>query len=774
MRLMFRGGGLVSTDTELAQACTKGLSALFKNYNEKMSAYEEKKEAKKRLSVGTSSASKKGPAAGKSEEGGIDAVDSHKPVLPMSSDNLRSLVQLLTVSIMEVTSSFQTAAFQLVREIVATRVLIPEIYDLATKLAEQIVLSQRKGVREAATSVVVTFIISYPLGEKRVSSQLKQLIVNCEYQFEEGRAAALHALVVLIKALPLPVLEEYAQTIFLPATLRVVNDKAAKCREQAAAVLVALVRKVSTETVLQFQEYVLKWLNSGLPSTDDASSSSTSSAAAATFLQSPAKALVRTGAQVAGLIIKARPDICKRDNHIDKLVQAVHYFLGILLTHSASSASAAQHLAHSSGSGSGSFTSSSSSSSLEKRELCRSGQEVEGQGADLGRADECWLLVYHLVCVCEQLYLNLPAAADYAITHLLLAATSASSSSSSSSAKNLKSNAGSEAALPLLQHNQTALMELVQESLLFPHAWVRAASVRVLLLYLRRRDVARLTTSPDGFEVLTAPNGMYQLARRLCVVLNQTAMHGNMLESVVACTVFTVRAMLHNPQLNQVSEELLAQDAARARAGAGEAGQRRRHRHRSSAAADGGGDGAAVTTLPGADSEDDDDSDMEDDDEEEEGEEEAEEAEVFDAQADAEEERARTSIQRAIEGNDDEEEENEEDDEEEEERDDVENSDKSDASDNEDGAHKGKKRKLQNPAATQPAPPALTKAASGAIAATGAGAGSAASTDAGAVLPAVPNTVGWGGAHWVMQRLRGIGANSIGSRRIHVIKVICF
>jgi hypothetical protein len=169
-------------------------------------------------------------------------------------------------------------------------------------LAEQIVLSQQKGVREASSSVVVTFLLTYPLGEKRALSQLQQLINNCGYEYEDGRLAAIDALHSVVKvsrlciifdsdlfvsnchsnftnvriflshlilparsslshsysqlhmssnnipqALPPPVLEKNSELLFLPLTLRVVNDKAPKCRQAASNLLVTLSRRIDGE-----------------------------------------------------------------------------------------------------------------------------------------------------------------------------------------------------------------------------------------------------------------------------------------------------------------------------------------------------------------------------------------------------------------------------------------------------------------------------------------------------------------------------------------------
>jgi hypothetical protein len=78
-------------------------------------------------------------------------------------------------------------------------------------------------VRESATSVVITFITTYPLGAKRLAAHLKQMITNCAYAYDDGRLSSFEALETLVRLLPLPVLEDNAQSIFLPMALRLVS-----------------------------------------------------------------------------------------------------------------------------------------------------------------------------------------------------------------------------------------------------------------------------------------------------------------------------------------------------------------------------------------------------------------------------------------------------------------------------------------------------------------------------------------------------------------------
>jgi hypothetical protein len=70
---------------------------------------------------------------------------------------------------------------------------------------------------------VVTFITTYPLGAKRVTAHMKQMISNCSYVYEDGRQSSFEALATLVRLLPLPLLEDHAASVFLPMTLRLVR-----------------------------------------------------------------------------------------------------------------------------------------------------------------------------------------------------------------------------------------------------------------------------------------------------------------------------------------------------------------------------------------------------------------------------------------------------------------------------------------------------------------------------------------------------------------------
>jgi U3 small nucleolar RNA-associated protein 20 len=392
---------------------------------------------------------------------------------------------LLIASILEITSDHHNSAFRLIRAIVDARVIVPEIYDLMNKMIEQIALSHRKGVRESCSTVIITFIIHYPLGVKRLSGHVKQLIQNTSYDFEEGRLSSLDVIVNLCRLLPPPVLDQYAHIIFMPMTLRIVNDPSTSCRNRAADVITSLLRRTSVENANQFIDYVLCWLN--INSANNFSISN--------------RPLVRTGAQIMGLIVIARPELLKKSRMVPRIVQYLKFVLPELL--------------------SGELQKTGRLASLEKREISK-GLEEQLEGGDL----EDWALLYHLLLMLERFFSNMLTITDTAV-------------------------------MAQDEDDNSLLMETVQEAMLFPHAWVRAVACRILTLYCKRRDPLLdnfgNSSVENGTDIFLQKNGLYQFARRLCVVLNQPVLSTSIFESLLICFPFCVQAMIYHPKLDSVN-----------------------------------------------------------------------------------------------------------------------------------------------------------------------------------------------------------------------------
>jgi U3 small nucleolar RNA-associated protein 20 len=476
LKLMFRGGIMVSSDNELVQACIKGLTSLFQNYNR---------------------VKKQRP--------------NEKILLPLPEPKLRTLLQLLVSSILEVTSNYQNAAFQLIRSVFETRTLVPEVYDLVKTLMDQLVLSQRKGVRDLASSSIVYFVMNYPLGDKRFANHMNQLIGNCSYQFAEGRLAALSTLLSLVKVLPTtPVLHDQAQVIFLPMALRLVNDDSSACRALIADVLIALFRRLDTGISSTLVDYTMKWFSSELIGQSQE-------------VMSSKYALIRTGAQLLSIILTAKPELVKRISISQILIILRNDLLLLLIVDG--------HL------------SSNAKLPSESSQDQVSSHLLEGDGN--GGGVEVWAVIYYLLSLLENLFKHFSSATERGIFEL--------SPPSKLVVDYLHSHHG------IVYDNDWSysLMELLQESMLYPHVWIRSVASRALNLSLSRRDPMSLVSSSQAIygkvvameerDYLLRANALYQLARKLCIVLNQPYLVDGLLESTTQGLLFIIRAMYHNP-----------------------------------------------------------------------------------------------------------------------------------------------------------------------------------------------------------------------------------
>jgi hypothetical protein len=296
----------------------------------------------------------------------------------------------------------------------------------------------------------------------------------------------------LTKAIPVALLEENIQLIFMPMAMKLVNDNSSVCREAAANVIISICRRVSVEFVTSLIGYATQWLSSDISSMT---------------VDPQKRAIVRTGAQVAGIICSARPDVFKRNQTVSKTISL--------------SMTALYHM----------IEAADFVNNRIKRRGVDMAKHSEGEGE--GGGLEAWAVIYYLLCYLEQVFTHLPAAADNAFTHVMPNVISPSN--------------------PVLA--ELPLMGLILETLLFPHSWVRSVACRVLKLYMSRRDVThgRLSTSNDGTEILIQPNALYNLARKLCVVLNQPELPASLLEATKYSVVFTIRAMENNPDLSKGS-----------------------------------------------------------------------------------------------------------------------------------------------------------------------------------------------------------------------------
>jgi hypothetical protein len=183
---------------------------------------------------------------------------------PLQERKMRLLVESLTLSLLDPssTTSYQMLIYQLIREIILTHILLPEIYDLMMKLADQIVLSNFKNIRLLSSKILLEFLIYYPMTKQKHLHMFKKLLSLCDFQYAEGKLSAYETIHSMIKLFPLPVIEDYSNMLFLSMTLKLSNEKASnECIQMVMNILLFLLTKIQDKNLLhQMEDYIMKWL----------------------------------------------------------------------------------------------------------------------------------------------------------------------------------------------------------------------------------------------------------------------------------------------------------------------------------------------------------------------------------------------------------------------------------------------------------------------------------------------------------------------------------
>ncbi|KAK1947470.1 Small subunit processome component 20 [Phytophthora citrophthora] len=227
------------------------------------------------------------------QNNGSSTKDSKNENLRLTEPQLRVLLSFLRADLDE--QDHQNATFALLKAIVNSRLVVSEVYDVMLRVGELLVQSDAPGARLNCATIYQTFLLEYPLGNKRLSRHLKFLIDNLSYGHATGRSAVLEALRSLLSKLPQDMVNTRSQFFFLPLVLRLANDEASECRDLARTALSTLVRRLGNKELNESILLVGTWWTQ----------SSNSDGA-------DAVKLLGTAAQVTTLVLETRPEFFER------------------------------------------------------------------------------------------------------------------------------------------------------------------------------------------------------------------------------------------------------------------------------------------------------------------------------------------------------------------------------------------------------------------------------------------------------------------------------
>lgn len=165
----------------------------------------------------------------------IAAVLRERKSVKIRDSDVGSLLHRITPDIEE--PDRQGVTFNFIRAVMARKIELPEIYELADKIGIMMVTNHTKGARDIARGVYVNFLLEYPQSSARWSKQQKFLMKNLEYDHPEGRQSVMEAINTLVTKTKGEAAQELISTFFIPILLRMANDDNKGCRELAAALL---------------------------------------------------------------------------------------------------------------------------------------------------------------------------------------------------------------------------------------------------------------------------------------------------------------------------------------------------------------------------------------------------------------------------------------------------------------------------------------------------------------------------------------------------------
>lgn len=104
--------------------------------------------------------------------------------ISLTSDQIHLLIQLPFFLDLEKNPSL--VALSLLKGIVSRKLVVPEIYDLVTRVAELMVTSQMESVRKKCSKILLQFLLDYRLSEKRLQQHLDFLLSNLRQVFQHS------------------------------------------------------------------------------------------------------------------------------------------------------------------------------------------------------------------------------------------------------------------------------------------------------------------------------------------------------------------------------------------------------------------------------------------------------------------------------------------------------------------------------------------------------------------------------------------------------------
>jgi len=176
---------------------------------------------------------------------------------------LKGILSITRQHIMTNSEQNITRSLSMLHVLVNRKILVAELYDLIDLACAMMIRSHRPNIQSFISTILVDFLLFYPMGESRLKQQITFLLKNLGYEFEEGRVIVLKTLGQIINRFPQEVLNQYAQVMYVPMVVRLSNDSSKQCRELVAQNIGQLVKGISVQIAEKIYQMTYVWFENG-------------------------------------------------------------------------------------------------------------------------------------------------------------------------------------------------------------------------------------------------------------------------------------------------------------------------------------------------------------------------------------------------------------------------------------------------------------------------------------------------------------------------------
>jgi U3 small nucleolar RNA-associated protein 20 len=188
----------------------------------------------------------------------ISAVLRDRREVPIKESYIAYLLKHLKQDLEE--PDRQGVVFYFIKAVMARKVVIPEVYEIADTVATIMVTNHTRTARDLARGVYFQFLMEYPQAKERLSKQMEFLVKNLDYQHREGRESVMEVVHLLLRKMGDNLVQEVVGMFFVPLVMRLINDDSPECREMAGALLKEIFARADEDKLNVFLGLLRTWI----------------------------------------------------------------------------------------------------------------------------------------------------------------------------------------------------------------------------------------------------------------------------------------------------------------------------------------------------------------------------------------------------------------------------------------------------------------------------------------------------------------------------------